>query len=150
MIIKSNAKSAPEAASPFPTNYDWKQVESRVRRVMGETQVTPMIRAQLGSGPPVGYVEGPPTLNGVPHIGHIRGRVMKDLWYRYSILSKKNVVFWLSVTRHHINERIQYVFHRPISKLKPTLAIVADKLVLIAPRRGILDRVSFQRHVDIG
>src|SRR3989304_560629 len=30
----------------------------------------------------LGYVEGPPTLNGVPHAGHARGRVMKDLRYR--------------------------------------------------------------------
>ena len=30
----------------------------------------------------LGYVEGPPTLNGVPHVGHARGRVMKDLRYR--------------------------------------------------------------------
>ncbi|MDH5460379.1 MAG: hypothetical protein OEW71_05040, partial [Candidatus Bathyarchaeota archaeon] len=30
-----------------------------------------------------GWVEGPPTLNGIPHVGHARGRVMKDLRYRW-------------------------------------------------------------------
>jgi len=26
----------------------------------------------------VGFIEGPPTMNGEPHIGHIRGHVIKD------------------------------------------------------------------------
>jgi len=30
----------------------------------------------------LGWVEGPPTLNGIPHVGHARGRVIKDLWFR--------------------------------------------------------------------
>jgi len=32
-----------------------------------------------------GWVEGPPTLNGIPHVGHARGRVMKDLWFRWKL-----------------------------------------------------------------
>ena len=34
----------------------------------------------------LGYVEGPPTLNGIPHVGHARGRVMKDLRYRWKTM----------------------------------------------------------------
>ncbi len=41
----------------------------------------------------MGYVEGPPTLNNQPHIGHVRGRTMKDLWYRFSTLEGENIVF---------------------------------------------------------
>jgi len=33
-----------------------------------------------------GYVDGPPTLNGEPHMGHLRGRIMKDLWYRFETI----------------------------------------------------------------
>src|SRR5439155_18865588 len=52
------------------------------------------VSRKTGTKRAVGYVEGPPTLNGVPHIGHIRGRIMKDLWCRYStLLLKQNVVF---------------------------------------------------------
>jgi len=32
-------------------------------------------------------------MNGAPHIGHIRGRIMKDVWYRFSVLKGLNVVF---------------------------------------------------------
>jgi len=42
----------------------------------------------------LGYVEGPPTLNGTPHVGHARGRVMKDLRYRWKTMQGHYVPFW--------------------------------------------------------
>src|ERR687894_1902407 len=41
----------------------------------------------------VSYIEGPPTLNGEPHAGHLRGRIIKDVWYRFNTLQKKKVIF---------------------------------------------------------
>jgi isoleucyl-tRNA synthetase len=32
-------------------------------------------------------------MNGEPHIGHTRGRVIKDLWYRHNTMRRKNVLF---------------------------------------------------------
>jgi len=42
----------------------------------------------------LGFVEGPPTLNGVPHVGHYRGRAMKDLRYRWKTMQGYYVPFW--------------------------------------------------------
>jgi len=42
----------------------------------------------------LGYVEGPPTLNGFPHVGHARGRVMKDLRYRFKTMQGFYIPFW--------------------------------------------------------
>ncbi len=42
----------------------------------------------------LGFVEGPPTLNGIPHIAHARGRVMKDLRYRWKTMQGYFVPFW--------------------------------------------------------
>jgi isoleucyl-tRNA synthetase len=42
----------------------------------------------------LGYVEGPPTLNGAPHVGHARGRVMKDLRYRWKSMQGFFMPFW--------------------------------------------------------
>ena len=39
------------------------------------------------------FIEGPPTMNGIPHAGHLRGRVFKDLWYRYNVLVGNKVIF---------------------------------------------------------
>jgi isoleucyl-tRNA synthetase len=93
-----NIKSVPSEPTPsdqqFSTVYDWKVVEPRVRRFTKKADLPNLVSKSMGKTKAVGYVEGPPTLNGVPHIGHIRGRIMKDLWYRYStLLLKENVVF---------------------------------------------------------
>ncbi|MEM3785548.1 MAG: isoleucine--tRNA ligase [Candidatus Bathyarchaeia archaeon] len=42
----------------------------------------------------VGWVEGPPTLNGIPHVGHARGRVIKDLRYRWKTMQGYFMPFW--------------------------------------------------------
>ena len=93
MVIKSGQADSERESASLPSNYDWKVAESRVRRFKNEVDFSRIVHDELKGNKPVGYVEGPPTLNGVPHIGHIRGRIMKDLWYRFSTLSKKNVVF---------------------------------------------------------
>jgi isoleucyl-tRNA synthetase len=41
----------------------------------------------------VAFIEGPPTMNGEPHAGHLRGRIIKDLWYRFRSLQKMKVLF---------------------------------------------------------
>ncbi|HEX5904457.1 MAG TPA: class I tRNA ligase family protein, partial [Candidatus Nitrosocosmicus sp.] len=41
----------------------------------------------------IGFIEGPPTMNGEPHLGHLRGRIIKDLWYRKSFIQKKKLIF---------------------------------------------------------
>jgi isoleucyl-tRNA synthetase len=89
VIIKS-VPSEPK----FSSVYDWRTVEPRVRKFTKQVDLIKEISKAMGRKRPFGYVEGPPTLNGVPHIGHIRGRIMKDLWYRYStLILKRNVVF---------------------------------------------------------
>ena len=42
----------------------------------------------------LGYVEGPPTLNGIQHVGHARGRVIKDFRYRLKTMQNFYVSFW--------------------------------------------------------
>ena len=42
----------------------------------------------------LGYVEGPPTLNGMPHVGHARGRVIKDFYFRLKTMQNYSVSFW--------------------------------------------------------
>ena len=41
----------------------------------------------------IGYVDGPPTMNGEPHVGHLRGRIIKDLWFRFQTLNQNKVIF---------------------------------------------------------
>src|SRR5215204_4129765 len=41
----------------------------------------------------IGYVDGPPTMNGEPHVGHLRGRIIKDLWFRFETLKHNKIIF---------------------------------------------------------
>ena len=67
-------------------------IEKQVREYTGSIDVEKMI---FDSDKPekIMFIEGPPTMNGIPHAGHLRGRVIKDLWYRYNTLQGKKVVF---------------------------------------------------------
>ena len=74
------------------SKFDAKSIEKQVREYTGSIDVEKMI---FDSDKPekIMFIEGPPTMNGIPHAGHLRGRVIKDLWYRYNTLQGKKVVF---------------------------------------------------------
>ncbi|MGP8055978.1 MAG: class I tRNA ligase family protein [Nitrososphaerales archaeon] len=90
-VARIAERSSPDGA--LSTSYDWKKVESRVRAFYERPETRIQISRRVSRRKPVGYVEGPPTLNNQPHIGHVRGRTMKDLWYRFSTLEGENIVF---------------------------------------------------------
>lgn len=73
--------------------FDAKSVENQVREYWGAIDLRRLLDDELKDKKKIGFVEGPPTMNGEPHVGHLRGRVMKDIWYRFSTLCKFNVIF---------------------------------------------------------
>jgi isoleucyl-tRNA synthetase len=76
--------------------YNAKAIEEEIRRYLDASDVKTLLQHELkknNNGKLVGYIEGPPTMNGEPHAGHLRGRIIKDSWYRYNVLQKRNVVF---------------------------------------------------------
>lgn len=78
------------ALSPKP---DLKEIEEAVRRFWQECRISEKIAEARASASVLGFVEGPPTLNGEPHIGHVRGRIFKDLWYRHETMAGNYVLF---------------------------------------------------------
>ncbi len=74
-------------------SYQPKEIEESIRIYWESHQIRKRVEKRDDQEKTVGYVEGPPTLNGEPHIGHIRGRFYKDLWFRYATLAGKNVIF---------------------------------------------------------
>ncbi len=74
--------------------YDPKEIEFQVNSYLNNIGQQLLIDKELTSYKEIlGYVEGPPTLNGEPHVGHLRGRIIKDVWFRYKTLQKYKVVF---------------------------------------------------------
>jgi isoleucyl-tRNA synthetase len=90
-VAKSSKRSGTDDI--LSASYDWEKVESKVRAFYERPETRTQISRHVSRRKPLGYVEGPPTLNNQPHVGHIRGRMMKDLWYRFRTLEGENVIF---------------------------------------------------------
>ena len=74
------------------SKFDAKAIEKQVKEYVNSINVEKLI---FDSDKPekVMFIEGPPTMNGIPHAGHLRGRVIKDMWYRFNTLQGKKIVF---------------------------------------------------------
>ena len=90
------AKSEADSSRSLTMDYRPLELEKEVREFWEKNQVRDRLELrEKDSKGLLGYVEGPPTLNGIPHIGHARGRVMKDIRYRWKTMQGYYVPFWL-------------------------------------------------------
>jgi isoleucyl-tRNA synthetase len=80
----------------LPPDYKPLELEKQVREFWATNQIRQKLeeRENQPNKGFLGYVEGPPTLNGIPHIGHARGRVMKDIRYRWRTMQGYYMPFW--------------------------------------------------------
>ena len=79
----------------------------------------------------LGFVEGPPTLNGIPHIGHARGRVMKDLRYRWKTMQGYYMPFWAGWDCQGLPVELE-----------------VEKLLGVKNKRELLERVGEERFIQ--
>jgi len=80
----------------FDSQFNAKKIEKEIRENYEQLQFNNFIKNQIANRKNhklIGYVDGPPTMNGEPHVGHLRGRIIKDLWYRYTTLKHNQVIF---------------------------------------------------------
>ncbi len=85
---------ADETAALSP-NYAPLELEKEIRGFWQKNHIREKLELLEGTAKAtLGYVEGPPTLNGIPHIGHARGRVMKDIRYRWKTMQGYYMPFW--------------------------------------------------------
>jgi isoleucyl-tRNA synthetase len=90
------AKFKTNSQTTLTTDYRPLELEKETRQFWQQSQTQQKL-AQLKEKNNVGvlgFVEGPPTLNGIPHVGHTRGRVMKDLRYRWKTMQGYYIPFW--------------------------------------------------------
>ncbi|HEX9862331.1 MAG TPA: class I tRNA ligase family protein, partial [Candidatus Bathyarchaeia archaeon] len=87
----------PNADSNLSLTPDYRplELEKEIREFWETNQIREKLELKIENCKGIlGYVEGPPTLNGIPHIGHARGRVMKDIRYRWKTMQGYYVPFW--------------------------------------------------------
>ncbi|MFW9844486.1 MAG: class I tRNA ligase family protein, partial [Candidatus Thorarchaeota archaeon] len=69
--------------SQLPKRYDPLAVEKDVLDFWNKEKVYDKTLKLRSTGPKWNFLEGPPTTNGFMHVGHARGRAMKDTQLRY-------------------------------------------------------------------
>jgi len=73
--------------------FDLKKIEGKVKKHLENIDLEKLIFESKEKSQKIMFIEGPPTMNGIPHAGHLRGRVFKDLWYRFNTLQGRKIVF---------------------------------------------------------
>ena len=72
--------------------FNLKKIEQITKDYLSKLNLQKLIDDSPDKRDKIMFIEGPPTLNGEPHAGHLRGRVIKDMWYRFNTLNLKNVI----------------------------------------------------------
>ncbi|MDR2707567.1 MAG: isoleucine--tRNA ligase [Nitrososphaerota archaeon] len=117
----------------LPTNYTPLELERQVREYWVKNCIREKLEA-LRDSPTLkgnlGYVEGPPTLNGIPHIGHARGRIMKDIRYRWKTMEGYYMPFWAGWDCQGLPVELE-----------------VEKLLGVRNKREMLERVGMERFI---
>jgi len=64
-------------------SYDPKAIESRVSEYWETNSIVEKVRESTEGNKPFFMIDGPPYLNGPPHVGHMQGKVFKDVMLRF-------------------------------------------------------------------
>jgi isoleucyl-tRNA synthetase len=108
------------------------ELEREIREFWEKNQIRSKLELREKDAKGVlGYVEGPPTLNGIPHIGHARGRVMKDIRYRWKTMQGYYVPFWAGWDCQGLPVELE-----------------VEKLLGVKNKRELLERVGEERFIE--
>ncbi|MEM2105765.1 MAG: isoleucine--tRNA ligase [Candidatus Bathyarchaeia archaeon] len=117
----------------FTADYRPLELEKEIREFWEKNQIQKKLMAfreknNIGFS---GWVEGPPTLNGIPHVGHARGRVMKDLRFRWKTMQGYFMPFWAGWDCQGLPVELE-----------------VEKLLGVKNKRELLERVGEERFIE--
>jgi len=127
------AKFGANSEKCFTMDYRPLELEREIREFWDKNQIQNKLmefREKNNSGFS-GWVEGPPTLNGIPHVGHARGRVMKDLRYRWKTMQGYYMPFWAGWDCQGLPVELE-----------------VEKLLGVKNKRELLERVGEERFIE--
>ncbi|WP_414837380.1 isoleucine--tRNA ligase [Candidatus Nanosalina sp. VS9-1] len=65
------------------TDYSPQEIEEKVQEYWDNNNVKQKVRESTEGNEPFFLIDGPPYLNGSPHVGHMQGKVIKDVMLRF-------------------------------------------------------------------
>ncbi len=72
--------------------YDMKEVEEQVQKMWAERHIPEKI-VKMHDGKKFYLLDGPPYVNGVPHVGHAKTTIFKDIWGKFKFMEGYSVWF---------------------------------------------------------
>jgi isoleucyl-tRNA synthetase len=78
-----------------PTFVSFAKVEEDLLRFWEENNVFQKLQSRIAGKKTFVFLEGPPTANGIPHVGHAAGRAIKDAYLRHKAMSGFDVIPWM-------------------------------------------------------
>ncbi len=85
------AREDEEMFQSIDTDTSLQELEKEVRRFWEKNNILSKTRSRERDKK-FGFTEGPPTANGLPHIGHVLTRVIKDIYLRYKTMDGYQIV----------------------------------------------------------
>ena len=73
------------------TGFNPQKVQKQVKKHWEENNVKQRVRESTEGNEPFFLIDGPPYLNGAPHVGHMQGKVLKDVYMRYKQMQGHDV-----------------------------------------------------------
>ena len=128
-----NVKFKPNSEASLTIDYRPLELEKEIREFWETDKIQQKLmdfKEKNNSGL-LGFVEGPPTLNGIPHVGHARGRVMKDLRYRWKTMQGYYVPFWAGWDCQGLPVELE-----------------VERLLGVKNKRELLERVGEERFIQ--
>jgi isoleucyl-tRNA synthetase len=127
------AKFKTSSDKNLSVEYNPLELEEEMRRFWEQNntlQKVTLARQKSNRGV-LGFVEGPPTLNGVPHVGHARGRTMKDLRFRWKTMQGFYMPFWAGWDCQGLPVELE-----------------VERQLGVKNKRELLERVGMERFVE--
>jgi isoleucyl-tRNA synthetase len=129
---KVTATEEADSNQGLPTNYSPLELEREIREFWVKNQIRNKLELlEKNAKGYLGYVEGPPTLNGIPHIGHARGRVVKDTRYRWKTMQGYYMPFWAGWDCQGLPVELE-----------------VEKLLGVKNKRELVERVGQERFIE--
>ncbi len=131
-ISNSEANQSSSQSQILPPDYRPLELEKQIREFWEKNQIRNKLeqREHEPNKGNIGYVEGPPTLNGIPHIGHARGRIMKDIRYRWRTMQGYYMPFWAGWDCQGLPVELE-----------------VEKILGVKNKREMLERVGMERFI---
>jgi isoleucyl-tRNA synthetase len=127
------AKFKTNSENQLNPNYNPLGLETETRQFWENNSIQHKLEElrQKSNNGVLGFVEGPPTLNGIPHIGHYRGRTMKDLRYRWKTMQGYYMPFWAGWDCQGLPVELE-----------------VEKLLGVKNKRELLEKVGQERFIQ--